>query len=107
MSKNSSASGGIGFLGALTILFIGLKLIGKIDWSWWWVLCPMWIIPGFLAGIGIVIGVGYLVVRGVQKTGWYISDLKKKSKSKVKVKDPQNEDILDAEMKGKSDTWKS
>lgn len=27
--------GGIGFLGALTILFIALKLLDKIDWSWW------------------------------------------------------------------------
>lgn len=38
-----SYSGGIGFLGLLTIVFIILKLIGKIDWSWWWVLSPLWI----------------------------------------------------------------
>ena len=25
------------------IVFIILKLIGKIDWSWWWVLSPLWI----------------------------------------------------------------
>jgi len=36
-------SGGIGFTGALTILFIALKLLHKIDWSWWWVLSPIWI----------------------------------------------------------------
>ncbi len=36
-------SGGIGFSGALTILFIGLKLGKVIDWSWWWVLSPIWI----------------------------------------------------------------
>lgn len=43
--KNSSAgsSGGIGFIGVLTIVFIVLKLLGKITWSWWWVLSPMWI----------------------------------------------------------------
>ena len=35
-------SGGIGFFGLLTILFIALKLTGFIDWSWWWVLAPMW-----------------------------------------------------------------
>ena len=23
----------------LTVLFVGLKLTGHIDWSWWWVLC--------------------------------------------------------------------
>ena len=33
----------IGFGGALTILFITLKLLNKIDWSWWWVLSPIWI----------------------------------------------------------------
>ena len=27
----------------LTILFIGLKLTGYIDWSWWWILSPIWI----------------------------------------------------------------
>ena len=41
--RSSSASGGIGFAGALTLLFIGLKLGGVIDWSWWWVLSPLWI----------------------------------------------------------------
>ena len=42
-SNNSSSSGGIGFSGALTILFIGLKLAHVINWSWWWVLSPLWI----------------------------------------------------------------
>jgi hypothetical protein len=41
-SKNAS-SGGIGFAGLLTVLFIGLKLTGAIAWSWWWVLSPLWI----------------------------------------------------------------
>ena len=35
--------GGIGFLGALAILFIGLKLGDVIQWSWWWVLSPLWL----------------------------------------------------------------
>ena len=38
-----SYSGGIGFTGLLTIVFIILKLVGTIDWSWWWVLSPLWI----------------------------------------------------------------
>lgn len=43
--KNTSnvSSGGIGFTGVLTIVFIVLKLLGKITWSWWWVLSPIWI----------------------------------------------------------------
>jgi len=42
-SKSPSSSGGIGFFGLLTILFIGLKLTGYIAWSWWWVLSPIWV----------------------------------------------------------------
>ena len=26
----------------LLILFVALKLTGFIDWSWWWVLAPVW-----------------------------------------------------------------
>jgi membrane protein YdbS with pleckstrin-like domain len=44
MSNNrSSSSSGIGFTGLLTIVFITLKLLGYISWSWWWVLSPIWI----------------------------------------------------------------
>lgn len=41
--NNSSASGGIGFCGLLTIVFIVLKLLKVIDWSWGWILSPIWI----------------------------------------------------------------
>lgn len=34
---------GLGFTGTLTIVFIVLKLAGVIDWTWKWVLCPIWI----------------------------------------------------------------
>ena len=43
MSKHFQTSGGIGFLGLLTILFIALKLTKVIGWSWWWILSPLWI----------------------------------------------------------------
>jgi len=60
MSSNntSSSSGGIGFAGLLTVLFIGLKLGGIIAWSWWWVLSPMWI--SVLLAIVIIAGVAIL-----------------------------------------------
>lgn len=41
--SNSDRSGGIGFCGLLTIAFIVLKLTNYIDWSWWWVLSPIWL----------------------------------------------------------------
>jgi hypothetical protein len=40
---SESRTGGIGFFGLLTIVFITLKLTNYIDWSWWWVLSPLWI----------------------------------------------------------------
>lgn len=43
MSSSNSTSGGIGFIGALTLIFITLKLLNKVTWSWWWVLSPVWI----------------------------------------------------------------
>lgn len=53
--NSSSNSGGIGFLGLLAVLFIGLKLTEYIDWSWWWVLSPLWIPFAIMFGfIGIV-----------------------------------------------------
>ena len=35
--------GGIGFIGVLQIAFIILKLCKVINWSWLWVLSPLWI----------------------------------------------------------------
>ena len=59
MSNSSGgSSGGIGFVGLLTILFIALKLTGYVSWSWLWVLSPMWIsLLVALAIVAVVIGV--------------------------------------------------
>lgn len=50
-SSSSSSSGGIGFFGAMFLIFLTLKLTGKIDWSWWWVTAPLW---GFLAFVAVI-----------------------------------------------------
>ncbi|MBQ5900363.1 MAG: hypothetical protein IIW86_00735 [Clostridia bacterium] len=42
-NNNNTRNGGIGFTGALTIAFIVLKLCKVIEWSWVWVLSPLWI----------------------------------------------------------------
>ena len=53
MSENKTAvSGGISFTGALTLLFVTLKLCGVIAWPWLWVLSPLWI--PVAAAVGIV-----------------------------------------------------
>jgi len=42
MSNSISSSSGIGVFGLLGVLFVGLKLTGVINWSWWWVLLPFY-----------------------------------------------------------------
>lgn len=65
--SSSSSSGGIGFAGLLTIVFITLKLIGKIDWSWWWVLSQLWIsaalVTAFLGVVGIIALIAWMATR--------------------------------------------
>jgi hypothetical protein len=61
--SSSSSSSGIGFLGLLTVLFIGLKLTNYIDWSWWWVLAPIWGPAVFTLGVLCIGGLGYLVYK--------------------------------------------
>jgi hypothetical protein len=53
-SKVKVEVGGNFLLAGLTILFVGLKLTGHIDWSWWWVLSPV-LIPAVI-GLGILAG---------------------------------------------------
>ena len=54
--KKSVNTSDISFINLLTVLFIGLKLTGHIDWSWWWVLSPLWI------GLVIIMVLAILVV---------------------------------------------
>lgn len=42
-NSGNGAKGGIGFCGLLAIVFIVLKLVGVIKWSWLWVLSPLWL----------------------------------------------------------------
>lgn len=53
----SNSNGGIGFVGLLTIAFIVLKLLKVINWSWVWVLSPLWL----LLVLAIVLIIIYIV----------------------------------------------
>lgn len=50
------------FLSLLLLLFIGLKLGGIIDWSWWWVTAPFWI-PLLLATAAFAV---FLILRAFE-----------------------------------------
>jgi hypothetical protein len=57
---NKNVSGGMSFSSVLALIFIVLKLCGVINWSWVWVLSPIWIT--LIIGL-IAIGVIYLIMR--------------------------------------------
>lgn len=62
-SSSNRSSGGIGFAGALFLVFLVLKLTHVIDWSWWWITAPLW--GGLALFVGILLIV--LAVLGVVK----------------------------------------
>ncbi len=56
------------FAPALFLLFLGLKLTGHIDWSWWWVTSPLWI-PSVVVALMLV--VMFLVLKFSNESGRY------------------------------------
>lgn len=56
--------GGMGTLSVLTLIFIVLKLTGLIDWSWVWVLSPVWIPGLFFAVVFAIILIGGRLKKG-------------------------------------------
>lgn len=54
---SDTAPEGIGFLGLLTVLFVGLKLTGQIAWSWVWVFAPLWIPAVVLFALAVIVAV--------------------------------------------------
>lgn len=53
---NKSSSNGMGLLSTLQIIFIVLKCIGTITWSWWAVLIPLWISLGIYV-VATIVGI--------------------------------------------------
>lgn len=54
-------------LSGLTILFVILKLTNIIEWSWWWVLSPLWIPYSilFLVMLLIIFTLGSMYIIGL------------------------------------------
>jgi len=66
MSKSSNTSaGGIGFCGLLAVAFIVLKLCNVIQWSWWWVLAPLWIPAAIVIVLAVIVLICALISGGV------------------------------------------
>jgi len=54
-----SSAGGVGICEVVGIVFVILKLLKVIDWSWWWVTVPFW---GPFVLVGITIAVTCIVM---------------------------------------------
>lgn len=66
---------------ALGLVFIVLKLVGVINWSWWWVLCPFW--------GGFALAFAYLIV--YLTVVFTIEICKKRKADRKKLKEAQHE----------------
>lgn len=61
---NKAKQGGLGVVSVLTIVFIVLKLLGVIQWSWIWVLSPIWISAVIVVAVFSVILIGGRIKKG-------------------------------------------
>ena len=78
--KEQSSSKGVGFFGLLTIVFIVLKLTKVIDWSWVWVLAPLWISIILLLIFSVIVA-----VIEVKKESTTMTALKKMEKERQEL----------------------
>ena len=71
MNRQHVQTGGssISILGLLGVVFVALKLMGYIAWSWWWVTAPFWgpwalIVSALIVGgffVGSFFGIAFLI----------------------------------------------
>lgn len=107
-SNSTVVTGGIGPTSLLGIVFVVLKLVGVISWSWWWVLAPFWV-PLLLAIIiiGSIIGI-YLYEsnyykRKMNKARKKVEEQNKNAASAKKETETKKEEVTeDTKLKTKS-----
>lgn len=63
--NNTVVVGGFPFVSILALIFITLKLVGTITWSWWWVLSPIWI-PIAIVGTIFLIAVVFALLAAIK-----------------------------------------
>ena len=61
---NKAKQGGLGIVSVLTIIFVVLKLLGVIKWSWIWVLSPIWTTAVIVVVVFSVILIGGRIKKG-------------------------------------------
>lgn len=84
MANNNNGISGSSFLfNLLLVAFIVLKLCKVINWSWWWVLSPLWI-P---IAIGLILLPFVIKSKAKKKKEW--EDFKPKSKWQERLEEMQ------------------
>jgi hypothetical protein len=75
MSNNHSG----GFIaGLLGVAFVVLKLIGIINWSWWFVLLPFYGMIALIIAIWFIIFIVAVIFKGIERLSlWWITKEKK------------------------------
>ena len=61
---NKAKQGGLGIVSVLTIIFVVLKLLGVIKWSWIWVLSPIWTSAVIVVAVFSAILIGGKIKKG-------------------------------------------
>ena len=64
-SAGGAVGGGVGIPTIVFIVFLILKLVGVIDWSWWWVTSPIWITFLFYVAIILIVFIILLVIHTI------------------------------------------
>lgn len=90
MAEQKSTSSGIGLSGAVFIVFLVLKLTGTIDWSWWWVTCPLWI-P---VAVTIIAFILYVII-----DQWQIRKRSTKFQQRIRQFEQERNKVLEEQKK--------
>ena len=63
MREEKVINGGMGLISTLTLIFVVLKFVKVIDWSWFWVLSPIIFTVGFWAVLVLFFIIATLIIR--------------------------------------------
>lgn len=62
--KNGIKTDNSWFLPVLFLIFLTMKLAGKITWSWWWVTAPLW------GPVALVLAIMFIVMLVMLPYNW-------------------------------------
>ena len=63
----NNTDNGSNLTGVLLILFIVLKLTHNIDWSWWWVLSPLWVPVAIVMALMVLTALIVMIVEAFKR----------------------------------------